>query len=121
MAHTITPDQWEAVKQVNLLMKAAQARGDLDDTWDDFTNHLTRLLAASTHCDPTPFEVTEHWLHLLSHFINNAPDDPTQIAAGSLRALEWAADTLAAAAEFGLSPVENSTKSIWLLICGEDA
>ena len=121
MPQPISPEQWDALKQVALVMKAAQAEESLDDTWNDFTEHLTRLLTASsgsTEGTASPFEVTEHWLYLLSHFINNAPDDPAEIAAGSLHALEWAANTLTAACDFGLKPVQHSTKSIWLIVTG---
>lgn len=112
----ISGEQWDSLKKVVSMLNASEAQTDapLPPEWRDLTDHWQRLIVASTG-DVQPFPVTEHFLSLLKMFIDGA-EEQDDVAGGSRLVLEWAQGCVDAAAEFGLSPVRDSDKKVWIVI-----
>ena len=114
----ISPEQWAAIKGTVAALSAIEvsdpAPEELPGWFFDFRDHLRRLVVAAT--EPVEaFEFTEHFAYLLDMYVAGSSLQE-EVADGSRLVIEWCQAALEASGALGISPKQDSTKSIWLVV-----
>ena len=113
----ISPDQWGALKATVSALTEAEIDNDvheLPEWFFELRDQLTQLMVATTY-PVQPFAVSEHFCFLLDMFIAGSTLQ-SEIADGSQLVIEWARQTLEAAATMDIWPIRHGERCIWLVV-----
>lgn len=112
----ISPEQWGAIKNTVAVLNEAEADGgtDLADWFYELRDQLTQLVI-STSEPIRPFKVSGHFCYLLDMYVAGATLQE-DVAEGSQLVVDWALQTLMAAASMGVLPKKDNDDAIWLVV-----